>query len=90
MLGAFFMATDMVTSPITKKANGFWIEQDNCCYYGLWGGLPKCFIHITDERVDTLINRFTNPEYLGRIGDRNDTLKDFIRYQPENPSLECL
>jgi len=69
MLGAFFMATDMVTSPITPK--GMWIYG---CGAGLllvtirlFGGLPEGVMYsilIMDGFVP-LINRYTRPAIFG-------------------------
>ena len=40
ILGAFYMATDLVTSPMTKKRNGI-IRNRNCCHHSshkiIWG-----------------------------------------------------
>jgi Na+-translocating ferredoxin:NAD+ oxidoreductase subunit D len=69
MLGAFFMATDMVTSPVTKK--GMIIFGIGCglltAVIRLWGGYPEgvsysillmnCFV--------PLIDRWTKPKTFG-------------------------
>ena len=68
MLGAFLWQ-HMVTSPITKKANGFWDRsRDNCCHYKVMGwAAGRCFIfNIIDERLTPLINRFTKPRVFGK------------------------
>jgi len=71
MLGAFFMATDLVTSPITPK--GSWI-------FGLgagvlvvvirfFGGLPEGVMYsiLLMNCVTPLINRYTRPRFLGEV-----------------------
>lgn len=71
MLGAFFMATDMVTSPITPT--GSWI-------FGLgagvlvvviryFGGLPEGVMYsiLLMNAVTPLINRYTRPKFLGEV-----------------------
>ncbi|MFH2132026.1 MAG: RnfABCDGE type electron transport complex subunit D [bacterium] len=71
MLGAFFMATDMVTSPITPT--GAWI-------FGLgagilvvvirfFGGLPEGVMYsiLLMNALTPLINRYTRPKFLGEV-----------------------
>ena len=71
ILGAFFMATDMVTSPITPL--GTWI-------YGIgmgivlvvirvWGGLPEGVMYsiLFMNGLVPLLNRWTRPKYFGEI-----------------------
>jgi len=71
MLGAFFMATDMVTSPITPL--GAWI-------FGLgagvlvivirfFSGLPEGVMYsiLLMNAVTPLINRYTRPKFLGEV-----------------------
>jgi electron transport complex protein RnfD len=69
MLGAFFMATDMVTSPLTKT--GSWIFG---CGAGLllilirlFGGLPEGVMYsiLLMNAVTPLINRYTLPDMFG-------------------------
>jgi electron transport complex protein RnfD len=69
MLGALFMATDMVTSPITSK--GMWIYG---CGAGLllvtirlFGGLPEGVMYsiLIMNGFVPLINRYTRPIILG-------------------------
>ncbi len=71
MLGAFFMATDMVTSPLTPK--GSWIFG---CGAGIllivirfFGGLPEGVMYsiLLMNSVTPLINRYTRPKALGEV-----------------------
>ncbi len=69
MLGAFFMATDMVTSPITPK--GAWIFGIGAgillIVIRLFGGLPEGVMYsiLLMNAVTPLINRYTRPKYFG-------------------------
>ncbi|MFH1852190.1 MAG: RnfABCDGE type electron transport complex subunit D [Candidatus Neomarinimicrobiota bacterium] len=69
MLGAFFMATDMVTSPITPK--GSWIFGTGAgillVIIRLWGGLPEGVMYsiLLMNACTPLINRYTRPQYFG-------------------------
>ncbi len=69
MLGAFFMATDMVTSPITPK--GSWIFGIGAGIFlvviRLFGGLPEGVMYsiLLMNAVTPLINRYTRPKYFG-------------------------
>ena len=69
MLGAFFMATDMVTSPITLK--GSWIFGIGAgillLVIRLFGGLPEGVMYsiLLMNAVTPLINRYTRPKYFG-------------------------
>ena len=71
MLGAFFMATDMVTSPITPK--GKWIFGIGAGIVLIlirqFGGLPEGVMYsiLFMNCVTPLINRFTRPRYFGEI-----------------------
>ena len=69
ILGAFYMATDMVTCPITPK--GYWIFG---CGIGiltviirLFGGLPEGFMYaiLFMNAFTPVINRYTRPKILG-------------------------
>lgn len=69
VLGAFFMATDMVTCPITAK--GYWIFG---CGIGiltviirLFGGLPEGVMYaiLFMNAFTPIINRYTRPLILG-------------------------
>jgi len=51
MLGALFMATDPVTSPLTKKG---------MCVFGIGAGI------LIMNALTPLINRYTRPRILGR------------------------
>lgn len=70
MLGAFFMATDMVTSPITKR--GKWIFGIGAgtvvVIIRLWGGLPEgvSYSILLMNGITPLINRFTKPRVFGK------------------------
>jgi len=68
-LGAFFMATDYVTSPVTKK--GRWIFGIGCgiitFIIRLWGGYPEgvCFSILLMNCATPLIERYTRPKRFG-------------------------
>jgi len=69
MLGAFFMATDMVTSPITPL--GSWIFGIGAgvilIIIRLFGGLPEGVMYsiLLMNSVTPLINRYTRPRIFG-------------------------
>jgi len=69
MLGAIFMATDMVTSPLTKK--GMLIFGVGCGLLTMtirrWGGYPEgvSFAIVLMNAVTPLINRATRPRVFG-------------------------
>lgn len=69
MLGAFFMATDMVSSPITPK--GSWIFGIGAgmilVIIRLFGGLPEGVMYsiLLMNGATPLINRYTRHKYLG-------------------------
>ena len=69
MLGAFFMATDMVTSPVTRK--GMLIFGVGCglltAVIRLWGGYPEgvSFAILLMNAATPLIDRFTKPKVFG-------------------------
>jgi len=71
MLGAFFMATDMVTSPITNK--GSWIFGIGAgvvlITIRLFGGLPEGVMYsiIFMNGLVPLINRYTQPKVFGEV-----------------------
>jgi len=71
MLGAFFMATDMVTSPITPK--GSWIFGFGAgllvVIIRYFGGLPEGVMYsiLLMNAVTPLINRYTRPKFLGEV-----------------------
>jgi len=71
LLGAFFMATDMVTTPLTKK--GKWIFGVGCglitALVRLYGGYPEgvMFSILLMNSVTPVINRYTRPKMYGRV-----------------------
>ncbi len=71
LLGAFFMATDMVTSPITSK--GTWIFAIGggtlVVVIRLFGGLPEGVMYsiLLMNAVTPLINRYTRPRFFGEV-----------------------
>ena len=71
MLGAFFMATDMVTSPVTPK--GSWIFGIGAGFLlviiRLFGGLPEGVMYsiLLMNAFTPLINRFTRPKFFGEV-----------------------
>ena len=69
MLGAVFMATDMVTSPVTPW--GVWIFA---CLIGVltvvirvWGGLPEGVMYaiLLANAATPILNRVTQPRIYG-------------------------
>ena len=71
MLGAFFMATDMVTSPITEK--GMVIFGIGCglltSIIRLWGGYPEgvSFAILLMNAAVPLIDRYVKPKKFGVV-----------------------
>lgn len=71
MLGAFFMATDMVTSPVT--ALGAWIFGAGAglvlVLIRLFGGLPEGVMYsiLLMNAFTPLINRYTRPNFFGEV-----------------------
>jgi electron transport complex protein RnfD len=69
MLGAIFMATDMVTSPVTRK--GMMIFGAGCGVLTMvirrWGGYPEgvSFAILLMNAITPLINRATGPRVFG-------------------------
>lgn len=69
MLGAFFMATDMVTSPVTKR--GRMIMGIGCglitSIIRLWGGYPEgvSYSILVMNALTPLIDRYTQPRKFG-------------------------
>ncbi len=69
LIGAFFMATDPVTSPVTKK--GRWVFGIGCglitMTIRLWGGLPEGVMYsiLLMNACTPLINRVTRPKRFG-------------------------
>jgi electron transport complex protein RnfD len=71
MLGAFFMATDMVTSPITTSRA--WIFGAGAgivlIIIRLFGGVPEGVMYsiLFMNAFTPLINRYTRPKYFGEV-----------------------
>ncbi|RCW49692.1 MULTISPECIES: RnfABCDGE type electron transport complex subunit D [unclassified Halanaerobium] len=71
MLGSLFMATDMVSSPVTK--NGRWIFGIGAglivVIIRLWGGYPEGVMYaiLLMNTTVPLINRYTRPRSLGEV-----------------------
>lgn len=71
MLGSFFMATDMVTSPIT--ALGSWIFGFGAglilVIIRLFGGVPEGVMYsiLLMNALTPIINRYTRPKYFGEV-----------------------
>lgn len=71
MLGAFFMATDMATSPVT--ARGAWIFGAGAGFIlviiRLFGGLPEGVMYaiLLMNAFTPIINRYTRPKFFGEI-----------------------
>lgn len=71
MIGAFFMATDMVTSPVTKK--GAIIFAVGCgvitCVIRIWGGYPEgvSFSILFMNAFTPLIDKMTTNKPFGQI-----------------------
>ena len=69
LIGAIFMATDPVTSPVTKK--GRWIFGAGCgsitMVIRLWGGLPEggMYAILLMNAITPLLNRATRPRRYG-------------------------
>jgi len=69
VLGAFFMATDWVTSPVTKK--GRWIFGIGCgvitIIIRIWGGYPEgvSYSILLMNALTPLIDRWTKPKRFG-------------------------
>lgn len=71
MIGAFFMATDMVTSPVTKKAR--WVFGIGAgllvAIIRLWGGYPEGVMYsiLLMNTTVPLLDRYLKPKTLGVI-----------------------
>lgn len=74
MLGAFYMATDYVTSPLTAK--GRWIFGVGCgiltVLIRLWGGYPEgvCYSILLMNVATPLIDRLARPRLFGSRRER--------------------
>ncbi|HID92906.1 MAG TPA: RnfABCDGE type electron transport complex subunit D [bacterium (Candidatus Stahlbacteria)] len=70
-LGAFFMATDYVTTPVTPK--GSWIFGIGCgiitVIIRIWGGYPEgvCYSVLLMNSATPLIDRITRPRRFGEL-----------------------
>ena len=77
MLGAVYMATDMVTSPVTNR--GCWVFGAGIgvlvVAIRLWGGLPEGVMYaiLLMNMVVPFINRATQPKVFGTGGARSAT-----------------
>lgn len=77
ILGAFFMATDMVTSPVTPL--GTWIYGIGMgvvlVVIRLWGGLPEGVMYsiLFMNGFVPLLNRWTRPKLFGEIREEPKT-----------------
>ncbi|MBI5873546.1 MAG: RnfABCDGE type electron transport complex subunit D [Candidatus Omnitrophica bacterium] len=76
MLGAIFMATDYVTSPITKNGQ---VIFGVCCglltgIIRIWGGYPEgvCYSILIMNSVVPLIDRFVKPRRYGIVKVREE------------------
>lgn len=71
MLGAFFMATDMVTSPITAKGRLIFAIGAGVILMviRLWGGYPEgvSYSILLMNGFTPLINRYTRPRMFGEV-----------------------
>ena len=71
ILGAFYMATDLVTTPVTK--NGRWIFGIGAgllvVIIRLWGGYPEGVMYsiLLMNTTVPLLNRYTRPRSLGEV-----------------------
>lgn len=71
ILGAFFMATDMVTSPVTKKAR--WVFGIGAgllvAIIRLWGGYPEGVMYsiLLMNTTVPLLDRYLKPRTLGVV-----------------------
>ncbi len=78
IIGAFFMATDMVTAPMTKK--GAVISGIGCgvitCVIRFWGGYPEgvMFSIVLMNALAPLIDRFTSKKPFGFIDRTKDSV----------------
>ena len=69
LIGAIFMATDPVTSPVTKK--GRWIFGIGCGIFVIvirtWSGLPEGVMYsiLLMNSITPLLNRYTKPSRFG-------------------------
>ncbi len=80
MLGAFYMATDMVTSPVSTK--GCWIFGFGIGFLTvvirIWGGLPEGVMYsiLLMNALVPFINRASQPRLFGTTGKKKDKQED--------------
>ncbi|MBN2542913.1 RnfABCDGE type electron transport complex subunit D [bacterium] len=80
ILGAFFMATDMVTSPVTPR--GRWIFGLGCGIFTFiirkWGGYPEgvSYSILLMNIVTPLIDRYTKPKIFGEKKNKDKEQKE--------------
>jgi len=78
-LGAFFMATDWVTSPVTKK--GRWIFGVGCgvltIIIRIWGGYPEgvSYSILLMNVFTPVIDRFTREKVFGTLRSKKEAVK---------------
>ncbi|MDH3790061.1 MAG: RnfABCDGE type electron transport complex subunit D, partial [Xanthomonadales bacterium] len=76
MLGAWYMATDMVTSPVTNS--GCWIFGVSIgllvVIIRIWGGLPEGVMYaiLLMNALVPFINRATQPRKFGSASDKSE------------------
>ncbi|MFH1395467.1 MAG: RnfABCDGE type electron transport complex subunit D [Candidatus Omnitrophota bacterium] len=74
LLGALFMATDPVTSPVTSK--GRWVFGAGCglitMIIRIWGGLPEGVMYsiLLMNAVTPLINKIARPKRFGAVNGK--------------------
>lgn len=74
VIGAFFMATDMVTTPMTRKGRVVFAFGAACItvLIRLAGGYPEgvCYSILLMNSITPLIDRYTAPAAFGRSGKK--------------------
>jgi electron transport complex protein RnfD len=79
MLGAWYMATDMVTSPLSNK--GCWLFGFGIglltVIIRIWGGLPEGVMYsiLLMNALVPFINRITQPRLFGTSGKKKEADK---------------
>lgn len=75
ILGSFFMATDMVTTPITRKGRAIFAIGAGCLtvLIRLVGGYPEgvCYSLLLMNAVTPLIDQLVRPKLFGRRGKQH-------------------
>jgi len=80
MLGAFYMATDMVTSPVSNK--GCWIFGFGIGFLTviirIWGGLPEGVMYsiLLMNSLVPFIDRISQPRLFGTSGKKEEAKED--------------